>query len=1398
MVGKVYPSPRTRKVVRPAKWSLCNWSDAGSKGRLCRVSGLKAAPKKSVYQRLLKFSGLNFPGGRIMSKTRRTEPRPYAAVFRNALDAIAGTVKVGIAFLAVVTLFASSAMAQLAGTGAISGIITDPTGAVIPDATVTATNVGTNVKTIRTSTGAGDYNITPLQPGVYTVSVVAKGFQQHIQENVTVDALVTVNLPIQLTVGRTDETVTVSTAPPILATQDASLGGVMDNEMYSSLPLMMGAGGNADQRRATDFAYLMPGVQSNNINTTSQSGIVNGSGPGGNVSEIYIEGVNLPEADGVGDPRFTWTAIGVDAVDQFQVQTAGIGAQYGGQGMQNYSVKSGSNSYHGSLYEYIRNTMFDSWSFASKVPVVTGPVPAGQTCAYNSTASSFCAPGGVKPREIMNEFGIVLSGPIWKNRLFLFGNYGQYRYQAGARPTTMFVPNLAMMGYADTSGNALGYADFRGYTAANGASIYDPATQVPNCSSCSRSIFQGVVNGVPTNNVIPASRLSAASQYYNKYLLPYQTLVNQSLYTNNLVYGTPIGLANWYATGRIDYTVSQRNQIGLVIAFGRQSSTGQNSGSGLNPPFNTSQSYHPVTTIDIIKDTFTITPHLINQFAFGYGRYQSDSVTPNRQDKYSATGAGILNMPSGQASDGFPGISWSGSFSNPGSWGGYSWNNKINNTYTITDTVQWVKGKHNLTLGGQFVDTQFNYLKNVTFSAPMGIQFSSAQTSNFSSGSSTNSSNGYSFASYMIGAANTGTTSVGVPGLGTRWEDPSFWGQDDYKVNSKLTLNLGLRWDIYPSIKEAKNYFTFLNPNGTNAVTGNKGTLWFAGNGDSAQYCNCTRPSPIYWKNIAPRIGLAYSVDSKTVIRASYNVNFARGNWTSGSQSGSPSTLGVTPSAAAPSGASAAPAYYWDSTACTIGKNNSTACGWTGSVVAPAPPTGGKSLAEYATTNTTALGNSGGATITGWDPYRGSRTPEFINWTFGVQRQLIHDITINVSYVGSQGHFISASGLNLKLNNKVNSSYLPLAGYNFNSSTGAVTPCSGSACGNGTNLTDLLGGTKGTAAALAATAGLGFAPQNPYTTNVGYNSANNNVIGYYLPFPQYTGVSDTTSFAGNTNYNALQLTFSQRTSHGLSFTVNYTYSKTIDDVGTFRLAEKPRLDRGISTIDTPQNLVAYSTYALPFGHGKIGGDNFWVNALAGGWRLSGIYTYHSGVPLVATGSGCGSASILGTCMPNIVPSVAGRNGNKYGDQVTAAPGSPNYYATKTYLNFGAFSVNNAGTLAQYNQACSANSQNITLASQQLCYVGNGPDLYVPGNAPRVGALNVWSQGVYNLDMSVKRDFSIYKEWKLAFEASAFNVTNHVYFGAVNGGVGGSSYGQVGAPPGVNLPRYFQFSGRFSF
>src|SRR5258708_18983871 len=365
--------------------------------------------------------------------------------------------------IATVLLLSSSASAQLSGKGEIKGTVTDASGAVVPDATVTATSTTQGTKFTRTTSSSGDFDLTPLNPDIYSVTVTRSGFQTVTQENVHVNALEIADIKIALTVGSESQSINVSAAPPQLETSNATLGATMENDVYSALPIEMGAYGQPDQRRATDFAFLMPGVQSNNTNgnATTNSGIVNGSGSRAAVSASYIDGIPFVRAGGNGDPRYVWTAISVDAVDQFQVQTNGYSAIYEGQGIQNYNIKQGGNKYHGSVYEFFRNTTLSTWGFfgpANISPVTGKPV---------------------KPIEHSNEYGINLSGPLipvgsWKEKLFFFGNYNGFRYSSQT-PTPMTFPTAA-----EQAGN------FQGVLTSNltnpAVGIFDPSTEAA-CAS---------------------------------------------------------------------------------------------------------------------------------------------------------------------------------------------------------------------------------------------------------------------------------------------------------------------------------------------------------------------------------------------------------------------------------------------------------------------------------------------------------------------------------------------------------------------------------------------------------------------------------------------------------------------------------------------------------------------------------------------------------------------------------------------------------------------------------------------------------------------------------------------------------------------------------------------------
>jgi hypothetical protein len=327
------------------------------------------------------------------------------------------TLCLGRALAAILLILIAHAGAQVAGSGAIQGRVTDPSGAVIPGATVTVLENSTSVSTVRATTSAGLYTVSPLQVGEYTISVAAPGFETTVQEHIQVNATQTVGLDFKMTIGQQTEKMTVTTAPPELQTTNATVGEVMEGNTYEQLPLIM-SNGPLDP---TAFLGLMNGVVANAqpglYNGTS--GVVNGSGgSGGRTDEIYIDGIPLTVIGKQGDPRAVELGISIDAVSQFQVVTSGGSVQFDGLGAANWTVKSGTNQYHGDGFVAFRNTAFDAWNYFAKVPVTT---------LVNGVATKV-APK--KPAEHQDEYSFTVTGPIriphlfdGRDKLFFMGSY---------------------------------------------------------------------------------------------------------------------------------------------------------------------------------------------------------------------------------------------------------------------------------------------------------------------------------------------------------------------------------------------------------------------------------------------------------------------------------------------------------------------------------------------------------------------------------------------------------------------------------------------------------------------------------------------------------------------------------------------------------------------------------------------------------------------------------------------------------------------------------------------------------------------------------------------------------------------------------------------------------------
>lgn len=811
--------------------------------------------------------------------------------------------------------------AQTAGDGTIQGTITDTSGAVIANATVVATNNATGVATTRTTTSNGFYVISPLLPGTYTVTVDAQGFSKFRQLNLTLNAMQTLGLNATLKVGSASANVTVTAAPPELQTTNAVLGATIDNKVYLKLPVLI----NNQQRDITGFSNLLPGAQPG-----SRSSLF--SGTQSRVEEVYLDGIPITTISQIGDNRPVFNVVPAEAVGQINVVTSGASAEYQGAGMVNYTTKSGGNQYHGTVADFVRNTAFDTWGFtaitATKTQLVNGQivkVPAG------------------KPQDHQNEFTFSIGGPVsiphvfkGHDKLFFFGSYDKFHARSAANPTQITIPTTKMR-----------TGDFSELLASNGGPgyiLYDPTTQA-ECTAhsttgpCRYAFGQtagggagpaGNPSGTPTN-IIPAGEISPVATYMEKWL-PDPTLSGPGIISGNYLGGTPTGYDNWLYAGRIDYNLSDKQRLSWVLTGGNRVAWPYTQGSDMALPIPYARSDYSTVAghWSDLEDTYTFTPHLVNQFRFGWSNFGGPPLRNLTQGvtQYEAVTAGIgfAGVPSnGQAPTEFPTSTFSGSNA-PDQWGdGASGRTStiVNESYTTVDNLLWVRGNHSMTFGFQMQRLEDNTSSYDGPASDITLNWSQNETASIlpnGSGYQYGSNTGYSYASYMLGAVDS--TSISLQPfsvLGGRYATYAPYFQDDWKATSKLTLNLGLRWDYIGPYHEVLDRFSYLNPTITNPVTGTPGALEFAGTwGGSAVSCNCSTPVHNYWKNWGPHVGFAYELTRKTIVRGGFATLYSHGGGTGGASGAGtgPSQLGFTSAVSFPANAAgpgAGPAFYLNS-----------------------------------------------------------------------------------------------------------------------------------------------------------------------------------------------------------------------------------------------------------------------------------------------------------------------------------------------------------------------------------------------------------------------------------------------------------------------------------------------------
>ena len=710
-------------------------------------------------------------------------------------------------------------------TGSIVGTVKDQSGALVTTATVKAINVDTGFSRSAPSNSYGQYRIDYLPVGKYKLESEASGFRRFVQENIVLNVDQTLTVELTLSVGASTETVEVTAAPPLVNTSDAILGRTVEGSEIIGLPLV--------NRNAYSEISLTPGVMANNNSPTSNpSGSpnftvglpsanvqINGSIDGGNPEvAFYLDGGNnITGMRNYGNP-----APNPDALQEFRVETSAFGAQYGHFSAAVITVltKSGTNKFHGALFEFNRNTDFNAypWGSTTKLP-------------YHR-----------------NQFGGNIGGPIKHDKAFFFFSYGGLRQTVGSLLTGGIVP---------TTNERLGdfTADtFKVYTpkpaSATAASWYVPANQVKGTNTSPNCL-------VPTLNCIPQALLDATianfdnvgNKFGSSIPLPNGALkpaTGGGAYTGT--YTTPT-TANEYL-GKYDQVLGDKDHVTLTFFFVRNVS-GPNGGG--NVPWTINQSAANQWNVNI-SDVHTFSPNLANQAWLTFtraagGRVNLPQFGPSTQN-LSTYGSDFLIQGPNALPNFAPSGAFTASTTNAGPFTG-------SNNYELRDMVTLLKGKHTLSLGGEFA------LDKTMFWADL-LNFG---TIGFATSAPTSTNN--VFSDWVTGQASSFEQDTPYTTLISYWHYAAF-AQDDYRITPRFTANLGIRWDIDTAPVDSLNRTASFVPGVKSTVTPIAPTgLLFPGDPGIGRGIISTK-----FHHLAPRLGFAWDPfgDSKTAFRGAAGV----------------------------------------------------------------------------------------------------------------------------------------------------------------------------------------------------------------------------------------------------------------------------------------------------------------------------------------------------------------------------------------------------------------------------------------------------------------------------------------------------------------------------------------------
>jgi hypothetical protein len=1082
------------------------------------------------------------------------------------------SLKLGALFLCV----ASLALGQI-GNGTITGTVTDPGGAVVPNAAVEVKNADTGIVFPTVSTSAGDYTVSDLPVGNYVISVKVQGFKAYTHTNLALAAAQVLREDIAMQVGNaTTESITVTAEASLLKTESGDMTHNMSIDQLDDLPLL-GIGtansGTSGVRNPYNSLQTLPGVSN-----YASSGQFTLNGLGGAMTEtMRVEGQDSTSRL---FGTYDYTQMGqpsADSIQEIAFQTSNYAAEFGqaGSAVINMTMKSGTNTYHGTGYDYFVNEDLN----------------AGDPFSISAAGA-----GKERPRNRRQDFGGTLGGPIripkiydGRNKTFFFFNYEEF-LESSQYSFTDTVPTAA---YLKGDFSAISPNGNCSLCAANGIpttaivakdnlgnpvfanEIYDPTTRGTNASG-------GYALPFP-NNTIPQSLFNATSV---KLMALFPAAQNANLSGN---YNGAIGGNRYSAIPsiKVDHNISDKDKISFFwtrINTASQISSPLGNADGLPTQIGQYRgTFIPTYTTRLNYDR-TLSPTLLLHAGGGFYHTTFSDLAANLSFDPASLGlTGFLihrQFPSftgmcAAVIGGPGGCSALGGMQNVGTSGQIQTLN-YEEKPTFNTSLTWIKGAHTFKAGAE---VYFENVLNGTFAGVTLATGVNATSEPFTpTGSLNGQTMGFGYASFLLGDYGTGGTTTSIsqtPQLNYKQANQE-WGlylQDTWKLTRKLTLNYGLRWDYGTQYKETDGRLGQFSPTTPNANAGgiNGATIF-------ASTCNCPFYQKTYPYALGPRLGIAYQLNSKTVIRGGWGVNY---QFIANSAGATVTLNGAYPLA---------------------GINPYVNVSTPGSIIQPSWP--------YTNPNRyPAPLPTGALTVGGALPFmpdgNENRPPRVNQWSFGFQREITRDFLAEASYVGNRGAW--EPGGPLGYNSQISPATFAKFGlfpYPGTGPAGYNYQIAGNACVAGNDCDRALLSLPLTNAAVVAKVG-NIAPYPGF--------AGTTLLSALYKYPQFGNLNPSNSPTGNSKYDSLQVKLTKRLSKGLLANGAYTWAK-----GMIRTAPEdffnPTGNQFTLQQIPPQAVTFNVTYTiqkfdysfLPSGVNKIS------NATLRDWQVGFFAQYQSG------------------------------------------------------------------------------------------------------------------------------------------------------------------------------------------